>query len=60
MSAIQTKVLVAILAVLVVIAGVLLRGGRTVEATRQTDASAPAEKRFKQFATPSKKHQLIP
>jgi hypothetical protein len=48
------------LAVLVVIAGVLLRGGRTVEATRQTDASAPAEKRFKQFATPSKKHQLIP
>lgn len=59
-KAIQIKLLAAILAVLGVIAGLMVRGGRTVEATQQPATTSHEEQRLRQFVAPTKKHQLIP
>ena len=66
-SALQIKLLAAILAVLGVIAGMLIHASRPVDlltgkppdATTQQRQSVE-EQQFRKFIEPSKKHRLIP
>lgn len=56
-KALQIKLLIAILAVLAVIAGLIKRGGQSIPVT---DADRKLQQKFSQKVQPRDRHYLVP
>ena len=65
-TALQIKLLAGILAVLGIIAGLIIRGGRPVEVAKPATVehrlvtNGDEEKEYRRFVAPTTKHKLIP